>query len=114
VSAEHALHGSRAELRVRVAGSEAPRRARAWFAPVTSRDLRAGRWTARAMRRQPDGSYLLRVPVANGGYLGLFGEVDFGAGRGRYSLATSLRLLGEGGVVALAPEPAEDSAGARR
>jgi PhoPQ-activated pathogenicity-related protein len=114
VSGEHALIGDRAELRVRVAGGEAPRRARAWFAPVNSRDLRAARWTARAMRRQPDGSYLLRLPVASGGYLGLFGEVDFGEGRGRYSLATSLRLLGEGGVVPLAPEPAEPATGVRR
>ncbi|MEQ1801968.1 MAG: PhoPQ-activated protein PqaA family protein [Gammaproteobacteria bacterium] len=105
LTAEYAMNGSRAELRVRVGAGEAPRRARAWFAPVNSRDLRAGRWTARAMRRLPDGSYLLRIPVANGGYLGLFGEVDFGAGRERYSLATGLRLLGEGGVVPLAPEP---------
>ena len=66
------------------------------------------------MRRQPDGSYLVRMPVAAGGYLGVFGEVDFGEGRGRYSLATSLRLLGEGGVVPLAAEPADGAPAVRR
>jgi PhoPQ-activated pathogenicity-related protein len=114
VTGAHALNGTRAELRVHVTGKEAPRRARAWFAPVNSRDLRAARWTARAMHRQPDGSYLLRIPVADGGYLGLFGEVDFGQGRGRYSLATSLRLLGEGGLVPLAPDPAAGAAAITR
>jgi PhoPQ-activated pathogenicity-related protein len=114
VNGEQSLDGAHAELRVRVTGGESPRRARAWSAPANSRDLRAARWTARAMRRQPDGSYLVRMPVAAGGYLGVFGEVDFGEGRGRYSLATSLRLLGEGGVVPLAAEPADGAPAVRR
>lgn len=103
--AEHHGGGNQVALRVRVGAGEAPRRARAWFAPARSRDLRAARWKARAMRRQPDGSFLVRLRVADGGYLGLFGEVDFGAGGERYSLATDLRVIGAGGVVPLTAEP---------
>jgi len=51
------------------------------------------------MQQQPDGSFQVSLRVPAGGYLGVFGEVDFGAGRGRYSLATDLRLVGAGGVV---------------
>ena len=95
----HAVAAGKAELRF---SSDAPTaRARVWFARSPSRDFRDARWRAREVRRGRDGSYTLRLPVAAGNYLALFGEAVYGRGSGRYYLSTGLRVAGAEGLLPL-------------
>lgn len=49
------------------------------------------------MKPGPDGSYSFRVRLPEEGYLGMFGEVEFGEGRRRFPLSTGLRLYNRSG-----------------
>lgn len=90
--------GTRAVLRVDPGVYRArARQARAWVARAPTRDFRGAVWRAKDMTADADGSYRFRTPLPAQGYLGMFGEVEFGAGRGRFPLSTGLRLFGPGG-----------------
>jgi hypothetical protein len=86
--------------------ADAPaRRARIWVARSDNAGFRYEPYVAQRARRQGGGSYAATVPLA-GGYVALFGEVDFAGRRGRYRLSSPLRIVGPGGLLPLTPPPA--------
>jgi PhoPQ-activated pathogenicity-related protein len=90
--------GTRAVLRVETdVDGPRVRQARAWVARAPTRDFRGAVWRAQAMTPAPEGGYRFRAPLPGQGYLGMFGEVEFGDGRRRFPLSTGLRLFGPGG-----------------
>lgn len=90
--------GTRAVLRVDPgADRDEVRRGRAWIARTPTRDFRGAVWRAHPMKPGPDGSYSFRVRLPEEGYLGMFGEVEFGEGRRRFPLSTGLRLYNRSG-----------------
>jgi PhoPQ-activated pathogenicity-related protein len=100
-------------LQVAVAGddvevivtADAPgRRARIWVARSDNAGFRYEPYVARRARRQGVGRYAATVPL-DGGYVALFGEVDFAGRRGRYRLSSPLRIVGPGGLLPLTPPP---------
>jgi PhoPQ-activated pathogenicity-related protein len=88
-----------------VVTADAPgRRARVWVARSDNAGFRHEPYEARRARRQGVGSYAATVPLG-GGYVALFGEVDFAGRRGPYRLSSLLRIVGPGGLLPLTPLP---------
>jgi PhoPQ-activated pathogenicity-related protein len=69
-----------------------PRSVRAWVATAPTRDFRDARWTAFEMQAEHD-RYVHRHPKRRGHITALFGEVEYTADPGPFSLSTTVRLF---------------------
>jgi hypothetical protein len=89
-----------------VVTADAPgRRARVWVARSDNAGFRHEPYEARRARRQGGSAATTATAPLAGGYVALFGEVDFAGRRGRYRLSRPLRIVGPGGLLPLTPPP---------
>ncbi len=74
-----------------VRAEPAARRWRLWRAESAERDLRAAQWQVAAESRRSAARFELARPPS--GYVALFGEAEFGAGRRAFTLSTNLAVF---------------------
>jgi PhoPQ-activated pathogenicity-related protein len=71
------------------------RRLRLWRAVSADRDFRDARWSSSREPRRSAGRFDLARPAA--GYVAVFGEATFGAGRRAFALSTNLAVMAAAG-----------------
>lgn len=89
-----------AQVRLCVDADERPSKVRLWAATSPTRDFREAEWGAERVRAS-NGVFVIDRPRPAAGYAAIFAELQFGHGRQKYSLSTTLDLLAAEGT----PDP---------